>query len=128
MLQKLSFYFIVYRTWLLLISLKFVVGDRLPKIAYLTIMDMYMIFSYVMMMALIAHTCIMGTMDKYFSQFSCVNEGTNAESEYAVVKAACHFGHTVAHTSDIYFMLAYLVIWSAFQLVIYVYYYGNRSA
>ncbi|CAN0023877.1 unnamed protein product, partial [Ectocarpus fasciculatus] len=40
----------IFTTWLLLISLKFVVADRLPKIAYLTIMDMYMIFSYVMMM------------------------------------------------------------------------------
>ena len=62
-------------------------------------------------------------MDKYFSQFSCVSDGTHADSEYPLIVAACNFGHTLAHTSDIYFMMAYLVVWSLFQFVIYIYYY-----
>lgn len=84
-----------------------------------------MIFSYVMMMALIAHTCIMGTIDKYFSQFSCV---TDAEySGYSFIAVVCHIGHRLTHTSDIYFMIAYLVVWSMFQLIIYINYYRKLT-
>ena len=49
---------VLYSTWLLLISLKFIIADRIPKIAYLTALDWYLLYSYCVMMLLVAHTCL----------------------------------------------------------------------
>jgi hypothetical protein len=41
----------------MLISLKFIISDRLPKISYLTLLDIYLHSSYLIMMGLIIYTC-----------------------------------------------------------------------
>lgn len=45
------------RTWLMLISLKFIISDRLPKISYLTTLDKYLHSSYLVMIILIINVC-----------------------------------------------------------------------
>jgi hypothetical protein len=44
---------IVFTTWLLLISLKLVIADRLPHINYMTALDYYMHFSYTVLNTLV---------------------------------------------------------------------------
>jgi hypothetical protein len=46
---------IVFTTWLLLISLKFVVSDRLPKINYLTLLDYYINATYCLMIFMVVY-------------------------------------------------------------------------
>ncbi len=41
----------------MLISLKFIISDRLPKIAYFSVLDYYITFTYIIMVALILHVC-----------------------------------------------------------------------
>jgi hypothetical protein len=41
----------------MLISLKFIISDRLPKISYLTTLDKYLHASYLVMIALIINVC-----------------------------------------------------------------------
>lgn len=41
----------------MLISLKFIISDRLPKISYLTTLDKYLHSSYLVMIALIINVC-----------------------------------------------------------------------
>ncbi len=41
----------------MLISLKFIISDRLPKISYLTLLDIYLHSSYIVMMALLVYVC-----------------------------------------------------------------------
>ena len=41
----------------MLISLKFIISDRLPKIAYLTLLDIFLGCSYLVMMLLILFVC-----------------------------------------------------------------------
>ena len=48
---------ILFTTWLMLISLKFIISDRLPKISYLTLLDIYLHSSYIVMMVLIVYVC-----------------------------------------------------------------------
>ena len=42
----------------MLISLKFIISDRLPKISYLTTLDRYLHTSYFVMIILISHVCL----------------------------------------------------------------------
>lgn len=42
----------------MLISLKFIISDRLPKISYLTTLDRYLHTSYFVMILLISHVCL----------------------------------------------------------------------
>ena len=48
---------IVLTTWLLLISLKFVVNDRLPKVSYMTMLDWYMLLTHVIMVYTVFYFC-----------------------------------------------------------------------
>ena len=41
----------------MLISLKFIISDRLPKISYFSALDYYITFSYIVMVFLIIHVC-----------------------------------------------------------------------
>lgn len=49
--------YLLYSTWLMLISLKFIISDRLPKISYFSTLDYYINFSYLIMVFLIIHVC-----------------------------------------------------------------------
>jgi hypothetical protein len=42
----------------MLISLKFIISDRLPKISYFSILDYYITFSYILMVLLIIYVCL----------------------------------------------------------------------
>ena len=42
----------------MLISLKFIISDRLPKISYFSLLDKYITLSYLIMVLLILHVCI----------------------------------------------------------------------
>ena len=42
----------------MLISLKFIISDRLPKISYLTTLDKYLHLSYLVMIVLIINVCV----------------------------------------------------------------------
>ncbi len=41
----------------MLISLKFIISDRLPKISYFSVLDYYITFTYIIMVFLIYHVC-----------------------------------------------------------------------
>ncbi len=75
-----ALYILLIRTWLLLISLKFVISDRLPKISYLTILDYYLFTTYLIMIVLIMHVCSMSLVTTgllkqgFFSTFFYDNE------------------------------------------------------
>lgn len=60
-----SYYFCLNRTWLLLISLKFTIAGRLPKISYHTYLDYYLLASYGVMTCLMLYTCL----QKYARQY-----------------------------------------------------------
>ena len=113
------------RTWLLLISIKFVVADRLPKIAYLTFLDLYMIISYVFMLALIGHTCVIGYLHGYFSNIQCENPSeicTFQPNGRLSGEIQYFLRNYVMELSEMYFMMAYLFVWLCVQLtVLYVY-------
>jgi len=59
---------LLFTTWLMLISLKFIISDRLPKISYFSTLDYYITFTYIIMVLLICHVCT-NTKDKsnYFT-------------------------------------------------------------
>jgi len=48
---------ILFTTWLMLISLKFIISDYVPKIPYFSLLDYYITFSYMVMVFLIYHVC-----------------------------------------------------------------------
>lgn len=50
--------------WLLLISLKFIISDHLPKISYLTTLDRYLLVSYGLMLALVGWACLAPSCDR----------------------------------------------------------------
>jgi len=50
---------IVFTAWLLLVSLKFVISDRLPKISYLTSLDKYFIYSNGIMLCLVGYFSVL---------------------------------------------------------------------
>jgi hypothetical protein len=66
----------------MLISLKFIISDRLPKISYLTTLDKYLHSSYLVMMALIVDVCVV--------QVTTAASGQSEEGEARLPKEPYH--------------------------------------
>jgi hypothetical protein len=94
-----------------------------------------MIFSYVMMLALIGHTCIQGSVSRYFNESSICDSDTGGDggeegssiSPYIGV-TGCQLLRFIDNTSDMYFMIGYLVVWTSFQFLIHGYYYRTPAS
>lgn len=102
------------RTWLLLISLKFVIADRIPKIAYLTILDSYLLYSYAFMMLLVVHACVQKklTWDSVSEQY-CMEMSRKCLKFYGIAVLVW-----IENLTELYVMIFFLLLWSLGHIAI----------
>ena len=103
---------IVFTTWLLLISLKLVIADRLPHISYMTALDYYMHFSYTVLNTLVWYfTVLHVSVSEY--------EGLSDFSQWMdYVKQNVPLFPVVAHNES-YIMMIFVGVWVIVHLLIF---------
>ena len=94
---------IVFTTWLLLISIKFVVADRLPKISYPTILDYYMRFSYMVLFAMVVYFVL------------------SSGSDVMPTALVPYLPSSHLQSNDISVMWSFFHVWFIFNFILYVY-------
>ncbi len=107
----------------MLISLKFVISDRLPKISYLTVLDEYLIFSYLMMLALVAHTCMQ-------AQLKAIVDAVVINSESGSLYFYSKFLALLKYLLDLpeqYFLGLCVAVWAGVHVQILYFNYFNNS-
>lgn len=117
----------------MLISLKFIISDRLPKISYLTLLDIYLHLSYLIMMGMIIYTCAFAythsplwtqgqtEVKQEASGGSCSEMGSDL-SDTGGRLALQMMGHTVV-VHEPYLLVLFSAVWILIHLGLgYVYY------
>jgi hypothetical protein len=101
------------RTWLLLISLKFVIADRIPKIAYLTILDGYLLYSYFFMVILVIHACAQKQLKELVHRWESIVSHDCADLSWGCLEVY-HFNalYWIENLTEFYVMLFFLFVWS----------------
>lgn len=127
----LSKYF--YSTWLLLVSMKFVLADRLPLMSYLTTLDKYLVGSYLVMALLVLHVCVRAKVRTAVGEKvtirgdSLIVRHSNINYTSAWPPSLQLLVHRFHETSDEYFFVYYAAVWIFGHVLMFLYYMWFRS-